>query len=81
MGNGSHYSFKEIKLGQGRLNVAKFLTENEEIRFKIENKLREKIGLKLASPIVTKVSNKSKDSEKNNEKIVQPLFEGENKKE
>jgi len=78
---GSHYSFEEIKLGQGRLNVAQFLTNNEEIRFKIENKLREKIGLKLASPIITKAGNKTKDLSENNEKIVQPLFEGENKKE
>ena len=78
---GSHYSFEEIKLGQGRLNVAQFLTNNEEIRFKIENKLREKIGLKLESPIITKADNKPKDLSENNEKIVQPLFEGENKKE
>ena len=49
-------------------------------RFKIENKLREKIGLKLASPIVTKVSKKIKE-EKSNESVVQPLFEGEAKKE
>ena len=43
--------------------------------------LREKIGLKLASPIITKAGSKPKDLEDNNEKIVQPLFEGENQKE
>ena len=50
--SGSHYSYGDIKLGQGKINVSKYLNENKELGFKIENLLREKIGLKLSNPIV-----------------------------
>ena len=91
--SGSHYSYGDIKLGQGKINVSKYLNENKELGFKIENLLREKIGLKLANPIVQQkksqltekivdekiVDEKIVDEKIVDEKIIQPLFEGESK--
>ena len=39
---GSYYSYGDIKLGQGRENVKKFLIDNPDISNEIENKLRNK---------------------------------------
>ncbi|MDG1989668.1 MAG: recombinase RecA [Dehalococcoidia bacterium] len=80
--SGSHYSYGDIKLGQGKLNVAKYLSENKELSFKIENLLREKIGLRLSNPIVQQKKSQSTkivDEKIVDEKITQPLFGGESK--
>lgn len=44
--SGSWYSFAEERIGQGRENVKKFLTENEDIRKQISDLVKEKTGLK-----------------------------------
>ena len=41
--SGAFYSYNNTKLGQGRENSKKFLTENPEITNEIENKIREAI--------------------------------------
>lgn len=43
--SGSWYSYKDIKLGQGRENVKTFLAENSDIREEIEKKIRDQILL------------------------------------
>lgn len=40
---GSYYSYKDIKLGQGKENVKKFLKENIETQKEIEAQIREKL--------------------------------------
>ena len=43
--SGSWYSYKDIKLGQGRENAKQFLKENKEIAEEIEKKIRENFNL------------------------------------
>ena len=47
---GSFYSYGELRLGQGRENVKRFLGENAEVAFEIENHIREAAGLPLHQP-------------------------------
>ena len=42
---GSFYSYGELRLGQGRENVKRFLRENAEVVLEIENRIREAVGL------------------------------------
>jgi len=44
--SGSWYSFEEERIGQGRENVKKFLTENEDIKKRVSDMVMEKTGLK-----------------------------------
>lgn len=44
--SGSWYSFEEERIGQGRENVKKFLTENEDIKKRVSDIVMEKAGLK-----------------------------------
>ena len=44
--SGSWYSFEEERIGQGRENVKKFLTENEDIKKRVSDRVLEKTGLK-----------------------------------
>ncbi len=44
--SGAWYSFGDERIGQGRQNVKRFLAENTDIRDKIADLVREKIGLK-----------------------------------
>ena len=44
--SGAWYSFNGERIGQGRENVKKFLTENEDIINRIVDLIREKTGLK-----------------------------------
>ncbi|MCP4681948.1 MAG: recombinase RecA [Desulfobacterales bacterium] len=44
--SGAWYSFQDDRIGQGRQNVRRFLTENTDIRDKIADLIREKTGLK-----------------------------------
>lgn len=44
---GSWYSYGAERLGQGRENAVQFLLENPEVRFELENKIREATGLPL----------------------------------
>jgi recombination protein RecA len=41
---GSHYSYGEIQIGQGRMNAVKYLRQNEEFSYEIENKIRLEIN-------------------------------------
>jgi recombination protein RecA len=43
--SGSWFSYKGDKIGQGRENAKKFLTENESIMKEIETQVREKLGI------------------------------------
>ena len=56
--SGSYYSYGEIKLGQGRENVKKFLDENKDITQEINSIIREKYFKKKE-----KVSNIDRDTE------------------
>jgi recombination protein RecA len=47
---GSFYSYGETRLAQGRENAKTFLSENPEMCFEIENKIRERFGLPLREP-------------------------------
>jgi len=44
--SGAWYSFGEDRIGQGRQNVKRFLSENRDIRDRIADLIREKTGLK-----------------------------------
>ncbi|MBN1831889.1 MAG: recombinase RecA [Deltaproteobacteria bacterium] len=44
--SGAWYSFGEERIGQGRENVRKFLSENQDIRDQIASMIKEKTGLK-----------------------------------
>jgi len=44
--SGAWYSFGEDRIGQGRQNVKRFLSENKDIRDKIADLIRERTGLK-----------------------------------
>jgi recombination protein RecA len=46
--NGSWYSYKDARLGQGSENVKRFLSDNPEIADEIESIIRAKVGLKSA---------------------------------
>ncbi len=48
--SGAHFSYNDIKLGQGRENAKKFLQEHLDIADEIEGKLREAV-LKSTTPI------------------------------
>lgn len=56
--SGSWYSYKENKMGQGRLNAIQFLRENPELMQQIEDIIREKAGIKKPASI-----EKNKDKE------------------
>ena len=43
--SGTWFSYKENRIGQGRENSKRFLTENPEISAEIEKRLRETLGL------------------------------------
>jgi recombination protein RecA len=43
--SGAWYSYGELKLGQGKDQVKKFLMENPELAGEIEQKVREVVGL------------------------------------
>lgn len=53
--SGAWYSFEGERIGQGRENVKRFLAENEDIRDRIADLIREKTGLKkpAAAPVKT----------------------------
>ena len=50
--SGAHFSYNDVKLGQGRENAKKFLQEHLNIADEIEGKLREAV-LKSTTPIKT----------------------------
>jgi recombination protein RecA len=43
--SGAWYSFNEERIGQGRENARRFLTENKEIMSEISRRVREKLGM------------------------------------
>jgi len=45
--SGAWYSFDDERIGQGRQNVIRFLSENTDIRDKIADLVMEKTGLKV----------------------------------
>jgi recombination protein RecA len=55
--SGAWYSFADERIGQGRQNVRRFLSENKDVRDKIAGLIREKTGLKGPE------ENSSKDQE------------------
>jgi recombination protein RecA len=66
--SGTWYSFGDDRLGQGRENVKNFLKENNEFLSKIENMVRQKLGM-----TETKESgNGNTESQKKQESGVQP---------
>ncbi|SEF46321.1 recombination protein RecA [Caloramator fervidus] len=50
--SGSWFSYKDIKLGQGRENAKQYLKENPSLALEIENKIREKFNLPILQPKV-----------------------------
>ena len=49
--SGTWYSFGEERLGQGREKVITFLSENSDLRNKIEVRVREALGLPVIKPV------------------------------
>ncbi|CCJ33809.1 MULTISPECIES: recombinase RecA [Caloramator] len=45
--SGAWFSYKDIKLGQGRENAKQYLKENPNLALEIENKIREKFNLPI----------------------------------
>jgi recombination protein RecA len=48
--SGAWYSYDGERLGQGRENARKLLAENTDVRDKIAETVKEKIGLKITKP-------------------------------
>jgi recombination protein RecA len=49
--SGAWFSYKDIRLGQGRENAKQFLKENVDTLIEIENKIREKYSLPLTKSV------------------------------
>lgn len=60
---GTWFSYQDIKLGQGKLNAASFLSSNNEIALELENKIREYYQLKPIKPLNVTNENKSSEEE------------------
>ena len=60
--SGSWYSYGDIRLGQGRPGVMKFLQENQDIRVEIENAAREHFGVKTLDEMASPENNNPVDS-------------------
>lgn len=60
---GTWFSYQDIKLGQGKLNAASFLSSNAEISLEIENKIREYYQLKPIKHLNANAENKSSEEE------------------
>ncbi|MBU5482800.1 recombinase RecA [Clostridium sp. MSJ-11] len=61
--SGAWFSYKDIRLGQGRENAKQFLKENPQILFEIENSIRQKYELplvKVEEPVSDKEPAKNK---------------------
>jgi len=58
--SGSWYSFEGERIGQGRENSKKFLMENKDIRDRISDLVREKVGLKKVKVAEGKPENEKK---------------------
>lgn len=65
--SGAWFSYKEIRLGQGRENSKQFLKENQDILFEIESKIREKYNLSVDKSNLS--ANKDKN-ERNDKDVV-----------
>ncbi len=50
--SGSWYAYNEERIGQGRENAKRFLTDQPEMCFDIENKVRLAYGMALATPLI-----------------------------
>ncbi len=57
--SGAWYSFDEERIGQGRQNVIRFLSENTDIRDKISDLVMEKTGLKVGEEKDSEATNTS----------------------
>lgn len=55
--SGAWYSYGKERLGQGRENVKQFLTENRDLMFEIEEKIKEKLCEKYNLPIPSRKQN------------------------
>jgi len=53
---GSFYSYGELRLGQGRENVKRFLRENAPLAFEIENRIRQAAGLPPLPPVASEAA-------------------------
>ena len=60
---GSFYSYGETRLGQGRENVKSFLVENPEIAMRIEEEVRQAVGLKPKAAVRTESEEESDPSD------------------
>lgn len=52
--SGAWFSYKDIRLGQGRENSKLYLKDNPELALEIENLIREKYNLSLSKPVINK---------------------------
>ncbi|MBZ4663492.1 MAG: recA [Caloramator sp.] len=50
--SGAWFSYKDIKLGQGRENAKNYLKENPQIALEIENTIRQKYNLPIANSVI-----------------------------
>jgi len=66
--SGAWFSYKEIRLGQGRENAKQFLRENTDILFEIENKIREKYNLPIDKSNLSSDKNQNEKSTKEDNK-------------
>ena len=55
--SGSWYSYGEVRLGQGRPAVMKFMQDNQDIRTEIENLVREHFGVKTLDELTLPENN------------------------
>ena len=62
--SGAWYSFKDERIGQGRENAKKFLTEHPEMCLEIENTVRLAYGMPAVEPLVTAEADQGKSPAK-----------------
>ncbi|QGU95198.1 recombinase RecA [Clostridium bovifaecis] len=62
--SGAWFSYKDIRLGQGRENAKQFLRENANLLFEIENEIRSKQGLppRVNNQVTEKVAVEKEDT-------------------
>lgn len=61
--SGSWYNYGDVKLGQGRENVKKFLDDNQDLAQEINVKVREHYGLGISNDLADAVANKKVEAE------------------
>jgi recombination protein RecA len=68
--SGSWYSYKNEKIGQGRINSIAYLKENTKVRDTLEKELRDMLSKNLGISVVSKGANEAKPASMEEDKDI-----------